>query len=147
MELGLTRTSPEIVLGLVEELLDQAVRAGPAGPRHAGQAPIQVHVEADQMDRRVLPGVRNGVRFPIDLDRLRWQQATVAQLLEQGHQPLLAGRGGRRVVLGELDRTDWKPDHTPTNRFHERLIASLTFSPSARWYEAGVKPSSPEFRA
>jgi hypothetical protein len=50
------------------------------------------------VDQGVLPDVGDGVRLAVDFRVLRGLQAAVAQLLEEGQQPLLAGEAGAGVL-------------------------------------------------
>ena len=93
---------PEVVVGAIEQLLHQAVRAGTGGTLDAGAAAVQRDVAADQMDRRVVPAVGDGIRLAVDTDAApQRQQPPVAQLVEQRQQPALAGDRGARVGTGQ----------------------------------------------
>ena len=99
--------------------------------RHPASA-VERDVAADEVDRDVLPGVRDRVGLALDLDRLRGLQPPVAELLEEHEQPALP----RRVVPGSsreaCARASRKCAQAPTSRFQDRTIASFS-GRSARW--------------
>ena len=88
---------PEVVVRAVQELLDQPVRAG----RLPAPA-VEVDAESDQVDRGLLPGVRDRVGLVLDRHWLRRDEPAVAEFLEQRQEPALAGDGRGGVGLGEL---------------------------------------------
>ena len=88
---------PQAIGGAVEVLLHQAVGAAFGD----GVAAVQVLSEADQVDRRLFPGVADGVvnaaRGQLALER----QPAVAQLLEQDQQPALPRQRDAGVARGQ----------------------------------------------
>jgi hypothetical protein len=76
--------APEVALVPVQELLYEAVGAGPRCARDALGGPVEVDVAAQEVDGGVLPDVGDGVGLAFDLEALAGGQATVAQFLEEG---------------------------------------------------------------
>ena len=74
--------APEMIVRVVEKLLDQAVRARAICAWGTSEAAAELDVEPDEMDQRVLPGMRNRVTLAVDLNRLGRDQSPVTKLLE-----------------------------------------------------------------
>ena len=101
------------------------MRALPGGACDPARAAIERDAASHEVDRHLLPGMRDGVLLAFDRDRLLGLQASVRELVEEDEQPAFAGDRGRGVVLGERLLGIAKLVHAPTRRFHERTIASL----------------------
>ena len=99
---------PDVRRGAVQEFLHHAVRAGGACADDVLGTGIEVGTEADEVNGRVLPAVRDGVAASLELEGLGGLQATVAEFLEERQQPLLASERGARVGGGELLRAGSK---------------------------------------
>src|SRR4051794_39709452 len=84
------------------------MRACACGARDTRCAPVEVNVASDEMHRRVLPGMRNGVRLPLDFERLCALKPIVSKLLKQRKQPLLSRDGGRAFTGLQLLRSRLK---------------------------------------
>ncbi len=137
--------APEVIVGLVEELLDQAVGARPGGTGGAGLATTEVDAEADQVNERVLPVVRDSVRLAVDLDRLGRDQSAVAELLEQREQPFLARRARRRVGGRQLrqQRLEARPNADESvpgsiDRFVQLLALGQVVGGRCQAVESGI---------
>ena len=96
--------APQVIAGTVQQLLDEPVRADPGGSRDARGPRVEVHVPPDEVQRKALPRVRNGIGAALDLDRAHHGQAPVAKLGEDWEQPAFPGqcRGG----IGRGDRRE-----------------------------------------
>ena len=53
--------APQVVVGPIQEVLDQAMRAHPCGAGHLLGAVVQRHACAEEMDGHAAPAVRKGV--------------------------------------------------------------------------------------
>ena len=89
-----------------------------AAPLTPGERRSSSTFRAHEVDGGLLPGVRDGVRLAVDLDVLAALQAAVAQLLEEGQQPLLAGEAGAGVLgsqalAGRLEGGPGGPEAVP----------------------------------
>ena len=128
--------APQALVGAVEQLLHQAVRALAGGARDARRAAV----ERDAGSRRGGSGVcchwrEDGVGLAVDLDRRLLDEPAVAELLEQRRAasarasavPPRSPAGS--CVAGLVEERA----QAPTSRFHERVIASPSRSPGARW--------------
>ena len=62
---------------------------------------VEVETEADEVEWRVLPAVRDAVGLLPDRDRLRRRESAVPELLEEWEEPLLTSQGGSGVCLGK----------------------------------------------
>ena len=88
----------------VQEILDEPVRADPGGPCDAGRALIQVNAGPDEVDRDGAPEVRDRVVGAVNVDAPGERQPPVAEFLEEGEQPAVAGQPRRGVGLAEHRR-------------------------------------------
>lgn len=95
---------PDVRRGAVQEFLHHAVWTGGACADDVLGARVEVGAEADEVDGRVLPAVRDGVAASLELEGLGGLEASVAEFLEERQQPLLTGECGARVRRRELLR-------------------------------------------
>ncbi|MCZ7620317.1 MAG: hypothetical protein M5U32_19155 [Myxococcota bacterium] len=94
---------PEMRVAAVQQLLHEAVRALARGAGHAGAAAIEIRAKADQVDRRVVPVVRDGDGAAREFDPAAGrQQPAVAEFLEERQQPTLAREPRVRSAVAEL---------------------------------------------
>src|SRR5690606_30626367 len=94
--------APEVLVAAVQQLLHEAVRALARGARDAGGTAVEIRAEADEMDGRAVPAVRDGDGPSVDLDpAASRQQAPIAELLKEREQPTLARQAGVGRALGE----------------------------------------------
>ena len=92
---------PQIVIGTVEQFLNQGMRSGGGGTGDAFGPPVEFDVRAQQMDRDRSPYVGDGVVAAVDADGGRSGQPTEAEFGEQRQEPALAGDAGGPVAAGE----------------------------------------------
>ena len=82
--------SPQVLVGAVQKLLHQAVRACLRRSGHAARAPVQLHPGAHEVDGRLSPEVAHGVALALDLQAPRGLKPAVAKLLEEREKQALA---------------------------------------------------------
>ncbi len=94
--------APQVVVGTVEEVLYEPVRGRPRSAGHTLLAAIQVDAGAEQVDRRAVPGVRDGEGLAVDLCGGRPDEAAVTELPEKRKEPAIPGNAGRGETGGFL---------------------------------------------
>jgi hypothetical protein len=65
-------------------------------------SPIKRYVAADEVDRDVVPGVRDGIGLAVDLDGAGSLQTAEAQLFEKDEEPPLSRQCRSGVGFGEV---------------------------------------------
>ena len=93
--------APEVVVGAVEEVLDQAVGRDSRGAGDARGAAAEVDAPADQVDRGALVEVGDREGPAVDLEAGPPGEASVAERVEERQEPALAGEAGGRGALGQ----------------------------------------------
>ena len=88
----------------IQQNLHQTVRTVARRARHTLGTRIQVNVTTDEMNRRVLPSVRNRIRIARDLNRFRRRESSVTQFLEQRQKPAFARQRRTWVALRQFRR-------------------------------------------
>ena len=106
---------PEMLVGAVEELLDQAVRAGAVGPAAPGMRRSRSTWKPTRWIGVCCQLCEIAYDLPPISTGLAGTQPAVAELLEERKQPLLTGDGRAGSPGASLASADWKPAHTPTS--------------------------------
>jgi hypothetical protein len=100
---AVAQQGPQVVLGSVEEVLDDAMGRLGRALDSLGRA-VEVDAGAEEVDRNRADDVGDREGPAVELDRLgaRGREAAEAELLKQRVQPALAGQADGGVVGGEL---------------------------------------------
>ncbi|HWQ34037.1 MAG TPA: hypothetical protein VNQ79_14400 [Blastocatellia bacterium] len=93
--------APQVRFRTVEQFLHHSVRRDAGRSRYACRAFVKLHFRADQMNRRLLPGVRDGIASAINLDGFRGLQPAIPEFTEERQQPLFARQCGAGISRGQ----------------------------------------------
>src|SRR6266567_9631424 len=79
--------TPQVSIRAVQKFLHKAMRAAAKASGSSPRIVIEINLEADEMDGRVLPAMRDRIASIIRLDWFARQQATITQFIEKRQQP------------------------------------------------------------